>query len=954
MLIDFRSLRRSPRRPSAHVSTGEQLEVRMLLSISPNLAPVLVNDNQAALVADPSSSADTPIATPLQDASTMEGVTVTPTAIITAADTVPRFVTQPTAISVRSGDWSDPTVWSSGKVPGAGDQVSIADGNVITYSAISNAHVDAIEISGSLIFSTSVSTRLTVGTMTVMPEGTLQIGTAASPVPNQVTAEIVIADQPLNLTLDPRQYGNGLLVYGKIDIHGAASNVTWSRLATELQAGDTNFLVSGAAPTWRPGDTLLFADSRQVLTTEADEFIGGQVPEQWEQVVVDYVQGNRVFLKSALQFDHLGARNSDGVLELLPHVAVLNRNVIIRSENPDGVRGHTFYAGRASVDIEYARFQDLGRTTAFADLDSTTVDASGVVTHIGTNQIGRYAVHFHHLMGLENPTNTGYQFKFIGNTVDGAKKWAVATHDSSFGLLEDNVVYDAEGAGFVTEDGSEFGNMFRDNITIRIQGTHEDGKEGNTATDYGRGGSGFWFRRSGNYVIGNVAADSTYAGFVIDGYFDLNPVVVPTARGVDKHEPGQGITMTNNRGGLFVNNEAYGMSRYGLWMAYPMGDDLTNSQNSLTIYNTRIWNVYHSGVVAYHSDHVLFDKLLILGDLNAQNRNDSGTNGMDLKQYENRNMIIRNSRIEGVRYGILAPRNDASQAGAEHPTIIENTILKAYINIVVSPAVGNRPSNGSSLTVNNVKFTMLTKLPVGPTPVASLLPPANIYMQYTTIDADLTQPSIVRVYNYNQVPGVNFQVFYREQANSFIMPQTDPALLTGRDDGMIGSPVAGLSNLGNWNTYGIAIAGGLLPVGASASRSEINGIVAPIQTPSTAAKVVLVTPWDGAPLNDNNPVRIRYNVIGALPKGATVYFSLDGGPPTTEYQDGGIYGLARGDHTLRVFIGDASGQEIAGTTGVTRTFFVNVPAAPVVPPPPPPPQPPAPPGDHVPFRFPTP
>lgn len=954
MLIDFRSLRRSPRRPSAHVSTGEQLEVRMLLSISPNLAPVLVNDSQAALVADPSSSADTPIATPLQDASTMEGVTITPTAIITAADTVPRFVTQPTAISVRSGDWSDPTVWSSGKVPGAGDQVSIADGNVITYSAISNARIYAIEISGSLIFSTSVSTRLTVGTMTVMPEGTLQIGTAANPVPNQITAEIVIADQPLNLTLDPRQYGNGLLVYGKIDIHGAASNVTWSRLATELHAGDTNFLVSGAAPTWRPGDTLLFPDSRQVLTTEADEFIGGQVPEQWEQVVVDYVQGNRVYLKSALQFDHLGARNSDGVLELLPHVAVLNRNVIIRSENPDGVRGHTFYSGRASVDIEYARFQDLGRTTAFADLDSTTVDASGVVTHLGTNQIGRYAVHFHHLMGLENPTNTGYQFKFIGNTVDGAKKWAVATHDSSFGLLEDNVIYDAEGAGFVTEDGSETGNMFRDNITIRIQGTHEDGKEGNTATDYARGGSGFWFRRAGNFVLGNVAADSTYAGFVIDGYFDLSSVVVPAARGVDKHEPGQGITMTNNAGGLFLNNEAYGMSRYGLWMSYPMGNNLTNSWNSLTISNMRIWNVYQSGVVAYHTDRVLFNKLLILGDLNAQNRNDSGTNGMDLKLYENRNMVIRNSRIEGVRFGILAPRNDASQAGAEHPTIIENTNLKAYINIVVSPAVGNRPSNGSSLTVNNVKFTMLTKLPVGPTPVASLLPPANIYMQYTTTDADLTQPSIVRVYNYNQVPGVNFQVFYREQANGFIMPQTDPALLTGRDDGMIGSPVAGLSNLGNWNTYGIAIAGGLLPVGASASRSEINGIVAPIQTPSTAAKVVLVTPWDGAPLNDNNPVRIRYNVVGALPKGATVYFSLDGGPPTTEYQDGGIYGLARGDHTLRVFIGDASGREIAGTTGVTRTFFVNVPAAPVIPPPPPPPQPPAPPGSDVPFRFPTP
>jgi hypothetical protein len=203
-------------------------------------------------------------------------------------------------------------------------------------------------------------------------------------------------------------------------------------------------------------------------------------------------------------------------------------------------------------------------------------------------------------------------------------------------------------------------------------------------------------------------------------------------------------------------------------------------------------------------------------------------------------------------------------------------------------------------------------------------------------------------------------VFYREQAANVIMPHTDASLLVSRDDGLIGSPEAGLSNQPNWNKYGIATAGGLLPAGASASRSEINGIVAPIQTPSTAAKAVLVTPWDGAPLDGNNPVRIRYNVIGALPKGATVYFSLDGGPAFSQFKDGGLYDLTRGNHTLRVFIGDASGREIAGTTGVTRAFFVNVPAVPAVAPPtivspvvppvivPPPTQP------QDSFRFPTP
>ena len=119
---------------------------------------------------------------------------------------------------------------------------------------------------------------------------------------------------------------------------------------------------------------------------------------------------------------------------------------IVRSENPLGTRGHTFYTARAAVDLEYVRFQDLGRTDALRELDNSTFNPAGQVTHVGTNQVGRYAVHLHHLMGPENPTNTGYQFKFIGNTVSGAKKWAVAVHDTSFGLLDQNVVYDAQGA----------------------------------------------------------------------------------------------------------------------------------------------------------------------------------------------------------------------------------------------------------------------------------------------------------------------------------------------------------------------------------------------------------------------------------------------------------------------------------------------------------------------------
>ena len=84
---------------------------------------------------------------------------------------------------------------------------------------------------------------------------------------------------------------------------------------------------------------------------------------------------------------------------------------------------------------------------------------------------------------------------------------------------------------------------------------------------------------------------------------------------------------------------------------------------------------------------------------------------------------------------------------------------------------------------------------------------------------------MVWVYNYNQIPGNNFQVFYREQNPSYVLPQTDPSLLSGRGDGQIGSPQAGLTNIQNWVRNGIALAGSLLPANA-VSLAGINGLVA--------------------------------------------------------------------------------------------------------------------------------
>jgi hypothetical protein len=55
-----------------------------------------------------------------------------------------------------------------------------------------------------------------------------------------------------------------------------------------------------------------------------------------------------------LTFDHLGTM-AMAILTFSP-CGESTRNVLVRSENPTGTRGHTLIAQRSLADIRYARF----------------------------------------------------------------------------------------------------------------------------------------------------------------------------------------------------------------------------------------------------------------------------------------------------------------------------------------------------------------------------------------------------------------------------------------------------------------------------------------------------------------------------------------------------------------------------------------------------------------------
>jgi hypothetical protein len=166
---------------------------------------------------------------------------------------------------------------------------------------------------------------------------------------------------------------------------------------------------------WHVGDMIVIPDTRQ--TPAGSQGGPGDISEkETVQIAGISANGTVITLAAPLTYDHLGARDVNGNLTFLPHVAELSHNVVIHSENPAGVRGHVLFTYRANVQIQNAAFVDTGRTTD-AVPDNTTFDTAGNVTHLGTNEGGRYAVQFLHLMGPATPAPGSPQYVFAGNAV---------------------------------------------------------------------------------------------------------------------------------------------------------------------------------------------------------------------------------------------------------------------------------------------------------------------------------------------------------------------------------------------------------------------------------------------------------------------------------------------------------------------------------------------------------
>lgn len=148
--------------------------------------------------------------------------------------------------------------------------------------------------------------------------------------------------------------------------------------------------------------------------------------------------------------------------------------------------------------------------------------------------------------------------------------------------------------------------------------------------------------------------------------------------------------------------------------------------------------------------------------------------------------------------------------------MIENSYFSDVIDVVDSPTGSDAAGpiySPKSLVLQNDFFAA----PSGFSLIA-------IEMDYLlngiagNASVNLTSPDQVFVYSYDQNSLNNFQVYYTQQTASSIMPET------GSTQGLVASPVSGVTNQQNWTTYGIATAGAVAPSNAT-TMTGIEGLV---------------------------------------------------------------------------------------------------------------------------------
>jgi cell migration-inducing and hyaluronan-binding protein len=397
------------------------------------------------------------------------------------------------ATALKQSRWSDPASWPGGKVPAAGDAVTIARDREIVLDVTPPA-LRSLTINGKLSFADTRDIELTTDWI-YLPGGTLQIGTEAKPHTRKATITLTdtIKGEDIN-TMGDRGI---MLMRGTLSLHGDREN-SWTKLAKTAAKGSNRIEVLNAAG-WRVGDEIVLA------STDFD-------PRQAESRKVSAISGNTLTLDKPLEYMHFG-EITYGVDER-GEVGLLSRNIRIQaSQDADS----NYFGGHIMAMV------------------GSTMKVSGIeLSRMGQHlTLARYPIHWH-----INGEGNGQYIK--NASIHDTYSRCVTVHGTDNLLIQNNVTYNTVGHCFFVEDGIEQGNKFIRNLAIqtkchptlecvptniapngempplffdRAAYRQESFHGGKTLLPSDNTVSSFWITNPNNSYIDNVAAGSDQAGF---------------------------------------------------------------------------------------------------------------------------------------------------------------------------------------------------------------------------------------------------------------------------------------------------------------------------------------------------------------------------------------------------------------------------------------------------------
>ena len=409
--------------------------------------------------------------------------------------------------TVKSGRFTDPTVWSTGTVPGAGAVWAVAAGHILIGDNNSDViFKDAlVEFGGTFRLAKDTETRWRMDTFMAMSPIVFEDPGAVAGKPKH---EFIwhIQQAPGATTR------GGLMAMSSVRIHGAkkrshlnvglsSEQVAAGETAPAVMAGATRVYLPGLSQSgWRIGQEMMFGGTEYVPLASSDpqytgpsQYFSAHTPinktvqlnqfqfGQEEQRTISGFDGDWALFEEPLVYDHIGIRETlprGEVVTIPPIVGNPSQSIEMRSASfeQDGdldptadlsdlqKRAHFMTMRSEDVDIRYLSIQNMARTDTNPTL--SVVNSNPLLSGPGgtpladpNNVRGRYGLHLH--------WNGGPYLNSRLIVVKGVSVWAplwappipgwAMTQHGTRAAFEDCFTFNVRGAGFVSELGNETG-----------------------------------------------------------------------------------------------------------------------------------------------------------------------------------------------------------------------------------------------------------------------------------------------------------------------------------------------------------------------------------------------------------------------------------------------------------------------------------------------------------------